>query len=384
MSGSAWVVVVVAPVVFGCAQPLVEDSFTPAQWDTLRASFTVPPYDVCQGVAEPRCTQLAELGRDLFSDNALSSDGGQVPEGAHHAVSCADCHDAGAYYVDIASTPTTSVSTGALKATAHNALPLVNLAIKDTVAGARPAYGWTGLASTADVLLKLALPKAMASNAGTVREALRNKHWTAYVALFGDRTLVRNIPADAEQDAALLANLADVFDKYERRLVAVSSRFDQFIGGTESALTTEERHGFQLFATTALCIECHDGPLLTDLEFHVTGVRSEHPDHGRTSLTGDPADEGAFLTPSLRNVGATGPYMHAGQLELVGDVVDFYRRGGDEDGFLGTRDPRIEPIEMTDDDAHDLALFLGTLTGDEPDCRWAASGSGSGSGSACP
>ncbi len=379
MSGSAWLVLV-APLVFGCAEPLVEDSFTPEQWDTLRASFAVPAYDVCQGVPEPRCTQLAELGRDLFSERALSSDGGHVPELPYHAVSCADCHDAGAYYVDTESTPTTTVSTGALKATGHNALPLVNLAIKDVVAGARPAYGWTGLASTADVVLKLALPKAMASTAGTVREALRDKHWTAYVALFGDRTLVRNIPADAAQDAALLANLAAVFDKYERRLVAVNSRFDQFIGGTESALTPEERHGFQLFATTALCIECHDGPLLTDLEFHVTGIRSENLDHGRNSITGDPADEGAFLTPSLRNVGATGPYMHAGQFELVGDVVDFYRRGGDEDGFLGTRDPRIEPIDMTDADRDDLRDFLLTLTGDEPDCHWG----GAGSGSACP
>ena len=35
-------------------------------------------------------------------------------------------------------------------------------------------------------------------------------------------------------------------------------------------------------------------------------------DVGRAVVTGDPADEFAFRTPALRNVAATGPWMHNG------------------------------------------------------------------------
>jgi len=48
----------------------------------------------------------------------------------------------------------------------------------------------------------------------------------------------------------------------------------------------------------------------------------------------------------------------------LADVIAFYRNGGVPDGYAGTRDPRIAPLDLTDDDAHDLEAFLDTLTGE--------------------
>ncbi|MBM3757085.1 MAG: DUF1929 domain-containing protein [Acidobacteria bacterium] len=47
------------------------------------------------------------------------------------------------------------------------------------------------------------------------------------------------------------------------------------------------------------------------------------------------AVDGAFKTPSLRNVSLTGPYFHNGSLATLEEVVDFYNRGGDATTIAG-------------------------------------------------
>jgi cytochrome c peroxidase len=51
-------------------------------------------------------------------------------------------------------------------------------------------------------------------------------------------------------------------------------------------------------------------------------------DRGRAAVTGRAADEGAFRTPTLREVSRTAPYMHNGSLPTLEAVVDFYEMGG--------------------------------------------------------
>jgi len=43
-------------------------------------------------------------------------------------------------------------------------------------------------------------------------------------------------------------------------------------------------------------------------------------------VTGDPVLERAFKVPSLRNVAERAPYMHAGQIATLREVVDHYNR----------------------------------------------------------
>jgi hypothetical protein len=57
--------------------------------------------------------------------------------------------------------------------------------------------------------------------------------------------------------------------------------------------------------------------------------------------------------------------MHAGQYATLGEVIEFYRRGGDAQGFSGIKDGRMQPLEITDDEARDLEAFLRSLTGSD-------------------
>lgn len=164
----------------------------------------------------------------------------------------------------------------------------------------------------------------------------------------------------------VFSNIGKAIAAYERLIMPGPSRFDTYVrdllnGNSESpgsALTDEEILGLQLFIDKARCTECHNGPLLTNNEFHNTGILSfpgDVPDRGRIDglkkvladpfnclgqFSDDPEKRcaelnyvrtgieliGATRTPSLRNLGGTAPYSHKGQNETIAALLDLYNR----------------------------------------------------------
>jgi cytochrome c peroxidase len=382
-------------VATGCSQELVANTFTPDEWAKVKSTFAIDqtavqdhkcssPLVAALPGARPdpstdatACGNYVRLGQEVFFDPAVS---GEIlfddPSGEGHAgesgkVSCKSCHDPNSYYVDTRSKPgNVSFGTGfqANPYTAHNALSLVNVRIKDIQADANaPVMTWTGVQPYFQgVFENLALKKAMNSTPKILADAVRAKHLALYGVLFGCHTM----DGTCDSDATIEDNVEVALDLYTRQLMSLSSRFDQYIGGNDAALKPDEEHGFELFVTTAACVECHKGYALTDFSFHSNGIDQVGPhvpadDIGLAKNTGNPDDTGLFLTPSLRNVNNTGPYMHAGQLATLDDVLEFYRNGG---GPVETKDPRIVPlVDLDAGDIEDLKHFLLTLTGDAPD-----------------
>jgi cytochrome c peroxidase len=81
------------------------------------------------------------------------------------------------------------------------------------------------------------------------------------------------------------------------------------------------------------------------------------------------AVDGAFKTPTLRNVELTGPYFHNGSRSTLEQVVEFYNRGGDRRGSntnntsgFGSNpsnlDADIEPLGLSASEQADLVAFL--------------------------
>jgi cytochrome c peroxidase len=75
---------------------------------------------------------------------------------------------------------------------------------------------------------------------------------------------------------------------------------------------------------------------------------------------------GQFRTKDLRQVAQVGPYMHAGEITTLDDVVAFYNQGGGTDPttYAGTKDPLLQPLNLTSDEQAAIVAFLQTLTGD--------------------
>jgi cytochrome c peroxidase len=75
------------------------------------------------------------------------------------------------------------------------------------------------------------------------------------------------------------------------------------------------------------------------------------------------AVDGAFKTPSLRNVALTGPYFHNGSMATLMEVVEFYDRGGNFCRLnRADLDPDIQPLGLTAEQRHALVAFLLALT----------------------
>jgi cytochrome c peroxidase len=85
-------------------------------------------------------------------------------------------------------------------------------------------------------------------------------------------------------------------------------------------------------------------------------------DLGRAAISGDDADRGKFLTPGLRNLRYTSPYMHNGVLRSLQEVVEFYDQGGGPGSEL-------LPLHLTAAEKQDLQSFLESLSGPLLDVR---------------
>ncbi|MEX2178139.1 MAG: cytochrome c peroxidase [Gemmatimonadaceae bacterium] len=157
--------------------------------------------------------------------------------------------------------------------------------------------------------------------------------------------------------------IAGVLADYVRSIRGGDSPFDRFSAGDESALTPLARRGLALFQGRARCDRCHSGSLLSDEQFHNTGVAWRNGvllDAGRNLVSGRTEDRGAFKTPTLREIASTAPYMHDGSLATLEEVVDFYDRGGTPNPHL---DHRIRPLRLTADEKAALLEFLRALSG---------------------
>jgi cytochrome c peroxidase len=152
-------------------------------------------------------------------------------------------------------------------------------------------------------------------------------------------------------------NLSDALATYERSLPE-ASRFDRFLRGENSAITAEERQGYEKFKSYG-CVACHQGVNVGGNMFQRLGALGNYfadrgtpetrADLGRFNVTKKESDRYVFKVPSLRNVALTAPYFHDGSaatLEAAIAVMFKYQLG------------RAAPAE----DQRLIAQFLRTLT----------------------
>jgi cytochrome c peroxidase len=191
------------------------------------------------------------------------------------------------------------------------------------------------------------------------------------------------------------ANVGKALEAYMRQLAAGGSAFDLHLMGNPHILTPTAKHGIAVFVEAG-CIDCHNGPNLTDDGFHNLGVPAgdgwpadtgraggllvwatnpfnaqgpffDGPPDGLTppDALGDGATLGAFKTPSLRNLSFSAPYGHNGAFATLEEVVDFHLRGGGAQraGNLGRVDPKLVPRSLSAADRAALLEFLRTLDG---------------------
>ena len=111
------------------------------------------------------------------------------------------------------------------------------------------------------------------------------------------------------------------------------------------------------------CFHCHGGALFTDHRFHNNGIPDDR-DLGLELVTGRENDRNLFITPSLRNIALTAPYMHDGRFETLEEVIEHYNSGLRQSPSLDpnlAKHPR-KGLGLSSKDKRALVSFLRTLT----------------------
>jgi cytochrome c peroxidase len=250
-----------------------------------------------------------KLGERLFDDPRLSHDNSR---------SCSSCHDLS---TNGASPRRRDIGFDGSE------LPLNTLTVFNAALSFR--FGWEGKYRSAesDIGSSLANPKIMASSLSEVAEKIgadsemRNKFMAAY-----------GRAPDAD-------NIIDAIASFQRTLVTPGSRFDRWLAGDTTALSTDELDGYGLFKSLG-CVSCHQGVNIGGNLFQRHGIF--HP-----LASPDPA---ILRVPSLRNVATTPPYFHDGSAPTLDDAV---RKMGKAQLNTLLTDPQVTAI----------VAFLHSLTG---------------------
>ncbi len=184
----------------------------------------------------------------------------------------------------------------------------------------------------------------------------------------------------AEKEPVNAYNIANAISSYIRTLVALDSRFDQYMRGDRSKLTASEKNGFNLFTGKAKCATCHFVPLFnglvppefTETETEVLGVpatKEKNPavldaDLGKFELTQSVIHKSAFKTPGLRNIAQTSPYMHNGVFNTLEEVMEFYNEGGGAGLDIAPENQTLpqDKLNLSKKEIADIIAFMNSLT----------------------
>jgi cytochrome c peroxidase len=367
----------------------------------------LPPLPRDAGNAVADNPQAARFGQQLFFDTRLSGNG---------EVSCATCHQPERRFTDGLATAR------AIGESRRNTPSLVGVAYS-------PWLYWDGRKDSlwSQALAPLEDPAEHGGHRIRLAMLLQDDqlYRHEYHDLFGQWPEVKEIepigtdssPADwavtwqhlaiedQQQIDTIFANLGKVLAAYERRLMPSPSRFDSYVSalvnkepGAEDIFSSDERVGLRLFIGKAHCVECHNGPLFTNNEFHNTGLLPPSgflPDEGRSQVieqlrtdafnclgefsdaTADQCEElrymrsgpellGAMRTPSLRNLAGTAPYMHKGQMRTLTEVLEHYNRA--PLALIGHSE--VQPLGLSNKQLKQLEAFLLTLDAPVDGTQW--------------
>lgn len=154
--------------------------------------------------------------------------------------------------------------------------------------------------------------------------------------------------------------------QFFRTMVSSNSKYDRYLR-REVPLTYSERKGLTIFESEkGDCFHCHALPLSRDNSYHNIGLDSifDGNNRGRFAYTNDSSDMGKFMTPGLRNIALTAPYMHDGRYSTLREVIEHYNSNVKHSDHL---DPIMtknggDGLNLSKSEIDHLIDFLNTLT----------------------
>lgn len=354
--------------------------------------------------------QAQQLGETLFFDTRLSKDG---------SVSCATCHVPELGFID-----------GLARAKAQFVPDTDYPALRNTPTVVGSAWNtwqyWDGRRDSlwSQALTPIEASTEMGGNRVAVTRLILNDpgYTRLYESVFGPIGITDGqLPPDATPMGSpeakrdwyqisrplqtkinrVFANTGKSLAAYQTTLSPPPTRFDRFAAKLAAGepyrgeLSKLEYQGARLFINEkkTQCLECHNGPLLTNGDFHnigsatftgenidfgrILGVQSVMIDefncHGRysdakareclhlnfMSQNDFVHTQGGFRTPTLRNAANTAPYFHDGRFTSLEQVIHHYINTAETE-----QQTELRQFPLTGNEVKALVAFINTLNTD--------------------
>lgn len=295
---------------------------------------------VAEAPDRPVTPERVALGRVLFFETRLSSDGKQ---------SCAECHQPIFYGTD-----GLALSVG----NKGRELPRNVPTVFNTALQFKQHYGGNREDVEEQAVKALLSPLAYGNPDYAAAEAKLR-------AIPGYRPMFQKaFPGEAEPVTAKNWGLA--IGAYERALMTPAP-FDRYLAGDTRAIGAQAKRGLDKFISYG-CAGCHGGVVLGGQMFQKFGITADYwtetgstekellkgRDKGRFHESKDEADAFMFKVQQLRNVAVTPPYFHDGSVATLPEAVRVMAKLQ-----LGR--------DLGKQDIDDIVAFLDTLTGASPD-----------------
>lgn len=324
----------VLQLLWGCSSQ-EEETYTDVPIDfEVPSNFPPLVYDLENN---PVTQKGFELGRKLFYDGRLSSDG---------TISCGFCHEQQHAFTHHGHTVSQGVNG---QSGTRNSPSIQNL-------GYQTSFMYDGATEHLDLqpIIPITNPVEMDGNFLQIVAMLNAD--PEYKKLFA--LAFPGKPINTE-------NMLKAMGQFLVMVTSSNSRFDKFRRNEPGGiLTQEEQEGYALF--NQKCASCHATDLFTDNSFRNNGL-AVNPivnDVGRYRVTLLDTDKYKFKVPSLRNVEKTKPYMHDGRFMTLEAVLDHYSSGMVNSATL---DPSLNNggtlgIPLSASEKTKIIAFLKTLT----------------------
>ncbi len=289
--------------------------------------------------------KVVELGKILFFDPRLSGS---------NQISCSSCHAPDMHWTD-----------GRRVSVGHDHLNNIRNAPSLENVWFYKRLFWDGRANSLEE--QASSPVAAHNEMHQDMKALPRKlnkikgYQAYFIGAFGSKQVTNK-------------RIFDALATFQRTIVSRKTPFDRFLAHDQKALTDQQLLGLHLFRTKARCINCHNGPLFTDNEFHNDGLTyyaRKYEDLGLYNVTKRIADVGKFKTPSLRNVMKTAPWFHNGLFPEMDGVMNMYNVGMPvqrvkpeqvNDPMLPKNDPLLKGLKLSALEKDALIAFLDALS----------------------
>ena len=391
------------PVIFPALRASADanDVMQPQVWSeeqirTLRSLSlsSLPPLPKDSSNAYADDPKAIALGKKLFFDKRFSANG---------KVSCATCHIPETGFTD-----SLSLARG-LGMTTRRTMPLIGVAYQSWFFwDGRKDSLWSQAIDPLESSVEHGFTRTLCAH------LISDKYKKEYEGIFGKLPKIdhKSCPPKASPGTGnpsairlwkamksedkdnvnrIYANIGKSVAAYVRQILPQPAPFDQYVDAlvrndletAQELLSPDAVEGLMIFIGKAKCTSCHMGPLLTNSSFHNIGLnnpkdtgRAEGIDkvlHDEFNCLGKYSDAkpeeclelrfidtnrtkyvGAFKTPTLRNAAERPPYLHAGQLKTLSEVLNFYRSSASSE---------LEHQQLSDTELLKIEAFLKTLSG---------------------